>query len=992
MSTDPRSLPGPAGGPWRSILTGGGRACAILALAAAGIAGNLFHFTFFYNFDFIFGSICSLLVLQLYGPGPGVAAALVISAPLYLVWGHPYAIPIMAAETAVVGWLNSRHRVGFLQADVIYWLAVGAPLVYLSYHLAMHVPATSTLAIMAKDAVNGLANTLIARLGFAGWGYLARRRPLSYRETLYNLLALFVLAPTLVMVGVESRRDFANTERTIQRTLLQETHQTTEMLSTWVAARRLAIARLAAMATDRTPREMQPFLDLARASDANYLRIGLQDREATVVAYSPPFDDLGRNNLGRSFADRSYLPQLKLTLKPMLGEGLQSRSGSGKPVIPVLAPVLKAGRYAGYVGGALDLEPIQGRLRRALEDQGTLFTLVDRFGQVLMTNRADQKVMGPLARGPGGFAYVDGRISHWVPAMGLNTPSMERWARTLYLTESPIGSVTDWTLTLEQPVAPFQQALFVSYLYRFSILFGLLMASLTAAEVLSRLYSSSLRESEAKFRTVADHTYDWEMWFSPGGAVIYCSPSCERITGLAPEAYLADADIMERLLHPDDLPRWRAHLHPAGGLPQDENSLLDSLRIIRPDGQTRWIDHHCHSILDRDGRYQGRRISNRDVTERKLAAEHQRALEAQLQQSQKMESLGVLVAGVAHNINNVLAIVMGTASLREQFVAEPSDREAYQSIGKVCMRGREVVKSLIHFAQPTLAVRAPLELHSLIREVCGLLDSTSRNRVRIVEAFAPEPLWINGDAGSINHALVNLCLNALDAMPDGGLLTLRTAILAGDRVEVAVEDDGAGMAPEVLGHVLEPFYTTKEVGKGTGLGLSMTYGVITAHGGSIDLASQPGQGTTVTLRFPRIQPPAPNEPVKAAAPALGGLNVFLVDDDEDVRFLMTRMLKKAGVRQVKTFSGGEAAVRSLGSGERPDLVILDQNMPGMNGIQTMAKVRAMLPEMPILISSGQPDIEDWDEFKGPLVSVLSKPFTMEEIQAKLGRFARPAAT
>jgi CheY-like chemotaxis protein len=234
---------------------------------------------------------------------------------------------------------------------------------------------------------------------------------------------------------------------------------------------------------------------------------------------------------------------------------------------------------------------------------------------------------------------------------------------------------------------------------------------------------------------------------------------------------------------------------------------------------------------------------------------------------------------------------------------------------------------------------------------------------------------------------VNLCINAMDAMPNGGTLTFRTGILEGGWVEVSVEDNGAGMAPEVLAHALEPFYTTKEVGKGTGLGLSMTYGVVKAHGGTIDLSSQEGHGTSVKIRFPRVPAPTQSAAFNAPALPLGAMKVFLVDDEEDVRFLMTRMLKKAGVSQVKTYPGGKDVLEDLRSGELPDLVILDQNMPGMNGTQTLERIRRLHPELPILISSGQPDIEELDCFKRPKVAVISKPFNLEEIQAKLVEFA-----
>ena len=376
-----------------------------------------------------------------------------------------------------------------------------------------------------------------------------------------------------------------------------------------------------------------------------------------------------------------------------------------------------------------------------------------------------------------------------------------------------------------------------------------------------------------------------------------------------------------------------------------------------------------------------------DITALRLAEEEKAKLLTQLLQAQNLESLGTLVAGVAHNLNNVLAIAMGAVSMRQDLVTDPADREAYQTIGKVCGRGREVVKSLIRFAQPTIVTQSPIELNSLIQEVCALLESTTRKRIQILELLTEEPLWINGNSGDLNHILVNLGINSLDAMPDGGTLTFLTAILEGNWLEVTVEDSGSGMTPEVLAHALDPFFTTKDASTGAGLGLSMTYGVIKAHGGTIEIVSQPSQGTAVKLRFPSIPTPVQGGTAHEPAPSLKLRQVLLVDDEEDVRFLMTRMLKKAGVGEVETAASGEEALEKLLPGGLPDVLILDQNMPGMTGVQLMARVRDRYPDLPILLSSGQPDIESWEILKQPKVSVISKPFTLKEIQAKLVQFS-----
>jgi len=341
------------------------------------------------------------------------------------------------------------------------------------------------------------------------------------------------------------------------------------------------------------------------------------------------------------------------------------------------------------------------------------------------------------------------------------------------------------------------------------------------------------------------------------------------------------------------------------------------------------------------------------------------------------------VAGVAHTMNNVLAVIMGSASIREQAVLNPEDRNVYHTISKACGRGRDVVKSLIQFSRPTLLAQAPVEVHGLIKEACSFLANATLNRVQVVASGSGEPLWMLVDAGAINRVLVELAFNAVAAMPEGGTLTLRACACAGDRVEVTVEDTGKGMAPGVLAQALDPFFTTQGEHLGKGLGLSMVYGLVAAHNGTIAVSSGIGTGTTVTLRFPRIPAPERVEPASVKAPRPRLKKVLLVDDEEDVRFLMTRMLKKSGVDRVETAASGEAAMACLGSGELPDVVILDQNMPGMTGVQVMARIRALHPGLPILFSSGQPDIQNWPSLKQPWVAVIPKPFTLEEIQAKL---------
>ena len=491
----------------------------------------------------------------------------------------------------------------------------------------------------------------------------------------------------------------------------------------------------------------------------------------------------------------------------------------------------------------------------------------------------------------------------------------------------------------------------------------------------------ALKESEENFRSLAESSTDYIMRYDRQYRHTYMNPAGLKVAGLAA------ADLIGKTHRESGFPEhlcrlWEERIESVFETAQASHLEFEWTGAAGP----AVLDLLFTPEFDAAGRVHSVLGVSRDITERKRAEEERRRLAERMSQVQKLEALGVLVAGVAHNINNALAAIMATASLRERLATETKDLEAYRLIGTACKRGRDVVKSLSQFANPSLTHQGPLELHALITEVRVLLESTTRNRIRILAAFAGEPLWINGDAGSLNHALMNLCLNALDAMPEGGTLTFRTTLSDRDWVEVSVEDSGEGMPPEILARVTEPFFTTKEVGKGTGLGLSMTHGAIKAHGGTLELTSVPGQGTTVKIRLPRIPAPTVMPPLEAPVSALGPLTVLLVDDDEDVRFLVARMLKNAGL-QVKSAAGGEEALEGLRAGALPDLIILDQNMPRMNGIQTMERIRARHGEVPILISSGQPDIEEWSCFKQPNVAVISKPFEMEELLAKLAQFA-----
>ena len=504
---------------------------------------------------------------------------------------------------------------------------------------------------------------------------------------------------------------------------------------------------------------------------------------------------------------------------------------------------------------------------------------------------------------------------------------------------------------------------------------------------------SALRESERFLREAQEAgrvgTYTWDIQKDDWKA----SATLEEIFGIGPG-------------HPRNLAGWMGLIPPA--VREEKGpALLDQVQnqgrvdieypILRPvDGLERWV--HGKGTVELDGAGQPLRLVGviQDITERKAAESARRALEAHLNQVQKLESLGSLAGGVAHDMNNVLGAVLSLASShREHLDGGDPLATSFDTIINACLRGRGVVKSLLCFSRKELEETRMVDLNGVVRDLVQLLAYTTLKRVDL-RVELEEPLRpLEGDAGALSHALMNVCVNAVDAMPGGGMLLLRTENLADGRVRLTAQDTGEGMPPEVRGKALEPFFTTKPMGKGTGLGLAMAFGTVKAHGGVLELFSEVGKGTEVQFTFPAVQ-----EPLPTSAGGLGGagsaaaipLSVLLVDDDELIRDSVGPLLQMMG-HSLALAEGGQQALDLLEGGLEVDLVILDMNMPGLNGAQTLPLLRAHRPHQAVLLASGynDADINALIGDHGNLFSI-QKPFTLGELQRKIAEMAlTPAA-
>lgn len=418
-----------------------------------------------------------------------------------------------------------------------------------------------------------------------------------------------------------------------------------------------------------------------------------------------------------------------------------------------------------------------------------------------------------------------------------------------------------------------------------------------------------------------------------------------------------------------------------------------NMEAVRQDGTRFEVQVLTSMVLNDKGAPVCLQASFLDLTDLRRAEAERRDLQAQLQQAQKLESLGSLAGGVAHDMNNVLAAVLGLASagLTTHAPGTPTHK-SFQTILKACERGGKMVQGLLGFARRSPAEQRPLDLNVLLRESLGLLAHTTLSRVTLAEELAPDLRPISGDAGDLAHAVMNLCLNAVDAMPDGGTLTLRSQNLGPDQVVVEIEDTGCGMPAEVMEKALDPFFTTKPQGKGTGLGLSLVFGTVKAHGGRLELHSRPGQGTRIRMLLPAASPleePRPLPGAVAPETAPHRLRILLVDDDELIRASMAAMFDLMG-HPLHTATRGEEALEMLEGGLVPDLVILDMNMPGLGGAGTLPRIRQHHPALPIFLATGRADQKALDLVHAHTgVRLLPKPFTFQELERALQGVEQP---
>ncbi|HET9985649.1 MAG TPA: PAS domain S-box protein [Longimicrobiales bacterium] len=493
---------------------------------------------------------------------------------------------------------------------------------------------------------------------------------------------------------------------------------------------------------------------------------------------------------------------------------------------------------------------------------------------------------------------------------------------------------------------------------------------------------AALAASEERFRALIESSSEVVTIIAADATVLYNSPALERVLGYTPDELLGH-DALERI-HPDDQPPVRQVLGELLATPGAAGTV--EYRYRHNDGSWRTLQSRAVNRLHHPS-VGGIVVNSRDVTE-------SRALEGQLRQAQKMEAVGRLAGGVAHDFNNLLTGIKGYVAFLLADLPESDARRAdVREIEKAADRAAGLTRQLLAFSRKQVLQPRILDLNAAVLDLRTMLQRLIGEDIQVDTRLEPGLGSIEADPGQIEQVLLNLAVNARDAMPAGGHLVIATSEVELDEAEarrigtprpgpyvvLSVTDTGSGIPADAIPFVFEPFFTTKEPGKGTGLGLSTVYGIVTQSGGSVTVDSRPGHGAAFRVYLPRVAEPAAEGPPPAAAGRahVGAGTILLVEDDAAVRRLARRILDGAGYRVLEAAGGAEAIRLTLdAAAPRIDLLLTDLVMPQMSGVELARRLTRRQPDLKVLFMSGYAaDTIERQGALGPDTPFLEKPFT-----------------
>jgi len=530
---------------------------------------------------------------------------------------------------------------------------------------------------------------------------------------------------------------------------------------------------------------------------------------------------------------------------------------------------------------------------------------------------------------------------------------------------------------------------------------GTSLRSLAAIEdITERRRSEEVqRETDLRLRMLGDNlpdSYLCEYRREPDGSLrfLYLSAGVEKLHGIKPDALLENPSLISQQIEPELLSRMRLSEEACQREMRDYSM---EFQIKRGDESQRWLLVRSRPRRLKDDLVVWDAVVT-DITER-------RNLEAQFLRTQRLEAIGSLASGIAHDLNNILAPMLMVTGILRGLSLEQRDFDLVCMLEKSARRGADVIRQVLTFSKGIQGERIRLQAQHLVKEMVGIAKETFPRNINVQSNVDPRLWAIVGDSTQLHQVLMNLCVNARDAMPSGGELkltavnhhnpSLRTdcspELEPGDYVMISVSDTGTGIAPELMHRIFEPFFSTKEPGKGTGLGLSTVLGIVKSHRGSLHVRSRPGKGTCFSLFIPVAERATEAEtPIERAKSALGGgETVLLVDDENPILLVARQCLERSGYRVLTANNGHEALVTYISHQSEIRLILTDVMMPVMDGLALARCIRAYDLSIPIVAMSGLiPEEKSGEANSGIVNEFVEKPFVSEVLLNAVARQLR----
>lgn len=870
------------------------RSSLVLAvLLLAGYAGNYFNLPLFFGVDFLFGSIAVLMVVWLYGIGWGVLAAMIAGSHTFLLWGHPYAGMILIGEALFVGWWRRKYP-NLLLLDGFYWIFIGMPLVWLFYSIPLGVPSQTVLLVMLKQGINGIFNALIASLLLSHspiqtWAARPKvAKTLSLQQTLFNLLVAFVLFPALTLLVLNSRSAMSNMEKTIQANLETVSTDLVVEVRFWHQQNLNALKQLAEVAIRsdiKSSIKLQESTELLQRTFSTFDRLFVVNREGQALSFAGIGSAIASySELEKTITESTGLRESDLTQPSITSQVLLIDDHHASPRLVQIVPIIHNHRFVGSVVSEIDLSHIDQLLKSFITFREMEITLLDRQERVITSTRLDMPTLSQFKQRQGGeIRPLNDKVYQWLPLGEM--PIMMRWKKSFYVQKTSAGEKLPFEIIVAVPTQP--HFIYLENLYIKSLFILLLIAALALAmaNVISRWLAQPLLQLAEVTTDLPDKLLDQKAIHWPNSWITEMNTlvsNSQFMAGLLEQKFQEINTAKEQL----------------------EQRVQERTRELSTTNQELEIE-----VAERqrvaEALQESEALLRTQAKDLELALYELQHTQAQLVQNEKMSSLGQLVAGVAHEINNPINFIYGNlihaqdytqdllrlVELYQQYCPNslPIMQEEIEAIDLEFLKDdlpklmdsmqvgakriHEIVQSLRSFSRLDEAEVKAVDIHEGIDSTLMILKNRLKATfkspcIEVIKNYEQLPL-VECYPGQLNQVFMNILVNAIDSLeeqfkykaeekePSLGIfpwIKICTRRVKKDRIAIHISDNGLGITKEQLLKLFDPFFTTKPIGKGTGLGLSISYQIIVEkHRGKLYCVAEPKLGAEFIIEIPLRQ-------------------------------------------------------------------------------------------------------------------------------------------